>query len=146
MCSHWFAATADPNDSATQKEAISTAEAIFRYITETYLETSTPPAPVVAPKTATAKPAVRMPSFLASACSFQRPITATSTATNLKCSLQEELADELDWYLRFEAAPVEWKEGEDYQNGEPSAEEVLLNPLLWWKVCIPLTTYKFLQF
>ena len=105
-----------------------------------------PPAPVVALKTAAAKPAVRMPSFLASTCSFHRPITATLTATNSKCSPQEELADELDRYLRFEAAPVERKEGEDYQNGELSAEEVLLNLLLWWKVCIPVTTYKFLQF
>ncbi|KAF8632686.1 hypothetical protein AX15_001739 [Amanita polypyramis BW_CC] len=106
--SHWFAATADPSNLATQKEAISTAEAIFCYITETYLETSTPPAPVVAPKTATAMPT---------------------------CSPQEELANELDWYLRFKAVPVEQKEGEDYQNlDELSAEEVLLNLLLWWKI------------
>ena len=94
-------------------------------------------------------PAVaKMPSFLASACSFQQPTTATSATTNLKCSPQEELADELDRYLfRFDAAPVEQKvEGEDHWNDELSAEEVLLNLLLWWKVRIPLTIYKFLQF
>lgn len=113
-------------------------EVVFRYIAEAYLETSTPPPPVVAPKTMTSAVA-RMPSFLASACSFQRPTTATSAATNLKRSPQEELADELDRYLRFDAAPVEQKvEGVDRWSDEPSAEEVLLNPLLWWKVRISI--------
>ena len=93
-------------------------------------------------------PAVaKMPSFLASARSFQWPTTATSATTNLKHSPKEELADELDRYIRFDAAPVEQKvEGEDHWNDELSAEEVLLNPLLWWKVRISLTIYKFLQF
>ena len=89
----------------------------------------------------------KMPSFLASACSFQQPTTATSATTNLKCSPQEELADELDQYFRFDAAPVEQKvQGEYHWNDKLSAEEFLLNPLLWWKVHIPLTIYKFLQF
>jgi len=131
--SHWFAATADPVDSAMQEEAICTAEVVFRYIAETYLETSTPPTTVTAPKPM-AKPATRTPSFLASACSFQRPVTATSTTTISKRTLQEELADELDQYFRFEAAPMERESSEDCPDNGPSAQEVLLNPLVWWKV------------
>ncbi|KAF8806989.1 hypothetical protein BYT27DRAFT_7100541 [Phlegmacium glaucopus] len=136
LCSHWFAATVDPADSATQEEAIRTAEVIFQYIAETYLETPTSPASTVTvtPKPA-AKPPTRTPSFLASACSFQRPITATSATTILKRTPKEELTDELDRYFRFEAAPMEQQEDSDgHPNGEPSAQEVLLNPLVWWKV------------
>ena len=124
--SHWFAATADSDYPAKQDEAIKTAEIVFRYIAESYLETSTT---TVVPPKAPPKPVLRTPSFLASACSFQRPMTATSPNTILKRTPLEELADELDRYLRFVSAPVEWPD-----NGEPSAEEVLLNPLLWWKV------------
>jgi len=72
---------------------------------------------------------LRTPSFLASACSFQQPMTATSANTILKHTPLEELADELDRYLRFVSALVEQPD-----NGEPSAEEMLLNLLLWWKV------------
>ena len=55
-----------------------------------------------------------------------------SATTNLKHSPQKELANELDQYLRFDAALVEQKvEGEDCWSDEPSAEEVLLNLLLW---------------
>jgi len=77
--SHWFASTAKSNDEDVQKQAIETAEVIFWYITECYLETLTPlPAPVVLPKAA-AKPVVKTPSFLASACAFQHTITAMSS-------------------------------------------------------------------
>jgi hypothetical protein len=131
--SHWFAVTADPNDATTQEEAIDTAEVVFKYIAETYLETPTSQAPTVAPKPH-AKPVMKTPSFLASACSFQRPVTAASVATISKRTPQEELADELKRYLNFEAAPMERQEGEEVTSDEPLAHEVLLNPLLWWKV------------
>lgn len=131
--SHWFGATEE--GPVAQKVAIERAEAVFRYVAETYLETSTPPPPAVAPKTIP-KPPSRMPSFLASACLFQRPATATSATTVSKRTPQEELADELDRYFRFEAAPMEQPE-----RGEPSAHEVLLNPLLWWKVSTFVTTH-----
>jgi hypothetical protein len=47
---------------------------------------------------------------------------------------QKDLADELKRYLNFEAAPVERQEGEEVPSDEPSAHDVLLDPLLWWKV------------
>jgi len=132
--SHWFASTAQPNDEDTQKQAIETAEVIFRYIAEHYLETSTPPpAPAIPPKPA-AKPVAKTSSFLASACAFQRPPTATSS-TIRKRTAKEELVDELDRYLRFDAAPIsEQEQDENTRSNEPSREEVLLNPLLWWKI------------
>ena len=119
--------------SVAQEEAIKTAEVIFRYVAESYLETSLPAAVATAPKVP-AKPVARTTSFLASAYFFQRPTTATSATTISKCTPQEELADELDRYFRFEAAPLEL------------AEEVLLNPLLWWKVCLIsfIITHEFL--
>ncbi len=95
--SHWFAAMADSEDPAKQDEAIKTAKIVFRYIAESYLETST--TTVVPPKTPP-KPVLRTPLFLASACSFQQPMTATSATTVLKHTPLEELADELDRYLR----------------------------------------------
>jgi hypothetical protein len=52
----------------------------------------------------------------------------------LKRTPQEELADELTRYFNFEAAPIEQQEGEEGSSDGPSAQEVLLNPLLWWKV------------
>ena len=52
----------------------------------------------------------------------------------LKCTPQEELADELTRYFNFEVALMEQQEGEEGSSDEPSAQEVLLNPLLWWKV------------
>jgi hypothetical protein len=55
-------------------------------------------------------------------------------ATISKRTPQEELADELKRYLNFEAAPMERQEGEEVTSDEPLAHEVLLNPLLWWKV------------
>ena len=138
--SHWFASTVEPEDEDAQKEAVETAEVVFRYVAEGYcLETSTPPAPTIplAPKPAMAKP-VKTPSFLASTCAFQRPATATSS-TIPKRTPKEELVDELDRYLRFDAMPMPEQEqdGKTLSN-EPSREEVLLNPLLWWKVSIPL--------
>jgi hypothetical protein len=57
------------------------------------------------------KPVAKTASFLASACLFQQPITATKTTTILKCTPREELADELAWYLSFEATPMEMQEG-----------------------------------
>ena len=100
----------------------------------------TPPPPVDQRK-AQVKPPIRMPSFLASACSFQRPVV-TSTASTLKQTPQEELKNELKQYLGFEAAPTEGV-------GGLSVEEMLMNPLLWWKVsmsptmqsCIPDNPY-----
>ena len=91
--SHWFMVTVDPNDAAAQDDAISTAEAIFKYIAETYLK-----APVLAPALApqpAVKPVGKTSSFLASACLFQCPTTTTKTTTILKCMPQEELADKL---------------------------------------------------
>ena len=131
--SHWFAATADPDNTAAQEAAIKTAEVIVKYIAETYLETPTSPTPTATPRQVV-KPVVKMPSFLASACSFQQPTTAATTMPILKRTPQEELADELTQYFNFEVAPIEQQEGEEGSSDEPSAQEVLLNPLLWWKV------------
>ena len=130
--SHWFAVTADSEDATAQEEAISTAEVVFKYVAETYLDMPASRAPTVAPKPST-KPVTKTPSFLASACSFQRPVT-TSAVTISKCTPQEDLANELKRYLNFEAAPVERQEGEEVPSDEPSAHDVLLDPLLWWKV------------
>jgi hypothetical protein len=47
---------------------------------------------------------------------------------------QENFVDELKRYLNFEAAPVERQEGEEVLSDEPSAHDVLLDLLLWWKV------------
>jgi hypothetical protein len=52
----------------------------------------------------------------------------------LKRTPQEELADDLTWYFNFQAAPIERQEGEEGSSDAPSAQEVLLNLLLWWKV------------
>jgi hypothetical protein len=92
------------------------------------LATTAAPRPV-------AKPVVKTPLFLASACSFQRPTTAATTLSILKHTPQEGLADELTRYFNFDAAPIERQEGEEGSDSdEPSVQEVLLNPLLWWKV------------
>ena len=125
--SHWFAATADPDDPTAQEDAIKTAEDIFKYIAETYLEAPTSSAPAVVQKPVIT-PVVKTPSFLASACSFQRPNNVATTLPTLKRTPQEQLADELTRYFNFEAAP------NDGSNNEPSVQEILLNPLLWWKV------------
>ena len=120
-----------------------TAEVIFRYVAEHhYLETSTPPGPAlpIPPKPAATKPVAKTPSFLASACAFQRPATATSS-TIPKRTPKEVLADELDRYFRFDATPPMSEQVQDGSN-EPSREEVLLNPLLWWKVSIPFLFYN----
>ena len=98
---------------------------------ESYLEA--PMATVLPPK-APPKLAPRTASFLVSACAFQLPMTATPATTMLKRTPQEELADELDRYLRFEFAPVEG----DHRG--PLAEEVLL----WWKVSILFTMFSLL--
>jgi hypothetical protein len=132
--SHWFASTAQPDDEDAQKQAVETAEVVFRYVAERYyLETSTPPAPTIQPKPATTNPVPKTPSFLASACAFHRPATATSS-TNPKRTPKEEFVDELDRYLRFDATPI--SDQEQASSNKPSWEEVLLNPLLWWKVGI----------
>ncbi len=131
--SHWFATTADSDDTAVQEGAISTAETIFKFVAESYLEA--PPSPSqtqTVTRTPAVKPAAKSLSFLASACSFQR-VTTTITTTTAKHMPHEELADELKQYLSFEAAPTESQEG-DREMGEPLAEDILLNPLLWWKV------------
>ena len=134
--SHWFASTAQPDDEDTQKQEVETAEVIFRYVAEGYhLETSIPPAPTTLPKPSMTKPAKTL-SFLASACAFQRPATATSS-TIPKRTPKEELADELERYLRFDAMPMSEEELEadgKTSSNELSREKVLLNPLLWWKV------------
>jgi hypothetical protein len=132
LWSHWFSATADPDDAAAQEAAIKTAKVIFKYIAETYLETPTSPTPTAVPRLVP-KPVVKMPPFLASTCSFQRPTTAATTMPILKCTPQEELADELTRYFNFKAALIE-QQGEEGSSDEPSAQEVLLNLLLWWKV------------
>jgi hypothetical protein len=107
---------------------------LFSNVAESYLETSTSPTPTIVPRPV-AKPVVKMPSFLASACSFQRPTTAVTTPLAiLKRTPQEDLADELTRYFNFYAAPIERQEDEDESSDEPSAQEVLLNPLLRWKV------------
>jgi hypothetical protein len=131
---------------AAQEEAIATAEAIFKYVAETYLETPTSPASTAVPRPV-AKPMVKTPSFLASACTFQRPTTATTTVPILKRTPKEALADELTRYFNFEAMPSEWQEGEERSSDEPSAQEVLLNPLLWWKVSnLFIYHYPFLRY
>ena len=103
-----------------QEGAINSVEVAFQYITETYLERKTPLKIVPASKPV-APPAIRTMSFLASACSFQQPNTATSTTTIVKHTPQEELANELDRYFRFEAAPL-MEQQEGHLNGEPSAQ------------------------
>ena len=117
LCSHWFATTADLD---MQEGAINSVEVAFQYITETYLERKTPLKIVPASKPV-APPAIRTMSFLASACSFQQPNTATSTTTIAKHTPQEELANELDHYFRFEAAPL-MEQQEGHLNGEPLAQ------------------------
>jgi hypothetical protein len=127
--SHWFAVTVSPDDAA---EAINTAEVIFKYVANSYLEKPTVmiPAPITAAQKVAQKPPVnRTPSFLASACSFQRPATVAITTIS-KRTPYEELADELTRYLSFEAT-----------SDELSAEDVLLNPLLWWKVRMSFNIY-----
>jgi hypothetical protein len=52
----------------------------------------------------------------------------------LKRTPKEALADELTRYFNFEVMPSERQEGEERSSDEPLAQEVLLNPLLWWKV------------
>ena len=65
---------------------------------------------------------------------FQWPATATSS-TIPKCTPKEELRDELDHYLRFDAMPMlEQEQDEKNSSNEPSWEEVLLDLVLWWKV------------
>jgi hypothetical protein len=50
--------------------------------------------------------------------------------------------DELKHYLRFDAMPMlEQEQDEKTSSNEPSQEEVLLNPLLWWKVSIQFLFY-----
>jgi hypothetical protein len=137
LCSHWFAVTADDTDA--QEEAICTVEVIFKYVVETYLEIPTRLALTV-PAKPPAKPIMKTPSFLTSACSFQRSTTMATATMILKLTPQEELANELRRYFNFEAAPMERHEGEEGSSGEPSAQEVLLNPLLWWKVSILFDT------
>ena len=136
MRSHWFASTAQSDDEDAQKHVVENAEVIFRYVAEGYcLETSTPPAAMIPPKPAMTKPA-KAPSFLASACAFQRPPTATSSSIP-KRTPKEELEDELDRYFRFDAMPMsEQEQDEKTSSNEPSQEDVFLNPLLWWKVSI----------
>ena len=117
-------------EPSAQEEAIDTAETVFHYVAESYLQVLATVA--VDPPKAAPKPPLRTSFFLASACSFQRPTTtATSGTSMLKRTPQEDLVDELNRYLRFESAPLE---GGDHSIGEPLAEEVLVNPLLWWKV------------
>ena len=140
--SHWFAATVDPDDAAAQDDMISTPKAIFKYIAETYLKVLVL-APAVAPQP-TVKPVAKTSSFLTSACLFQQPTTATKTTTILKHTPQEELANELAQYFSFEAAPMEMQKGEERKSDKPSAQEVLLNPLLWWKVSSIFSTHNFL--
>jgi hypothetical protein len=71
-----------PDDTAAQDDTISTAEAIFKYIAETYLEAPVL-APAVVPQPAV-EPVVKTVSFLASVCLFQWPTTVTKTTTILK--------------------------------------------------------------
>jgi hypothetical protein len=81
--SHWFASTAQSDDEDARKQAVETAEVIFRYVAERYChKTSTPPlaAPTIPPKPAMTKPVAKIPSFLTSACAFQQPSTASSSA------------------------------------------------------------------
>jgi len=136
--SHWFATTADPHDASAQEEAIRTVEDIFKYIAETYLEEQTPPAPTAIPRPV-ANPVMKTPSFLASACAFKRPNTAATTVLIPKRTPHEELAIELTRYFNFEAAPIERDGGEAEGSDEPSLQDILLNPLLWWKVNTYLT-------
>jgi len=82
--------------------------------------------------------------ILTSACLFEQPTTATKTTTILKHIPQEELANELAQYFSFEAAPMEMQKGEERKSDKPSAQEVLLNPLLWWKVSSIFSTHNFL--
>ena len=58
------------------------------------------------------------------------------------CTPKKELRDKLDHYLRFDAAPISEQEQDKKTSGnEPSQEEVLLNPLLWWKVSMSFLLY-----
>ena len=132
--SQWFATTADAKTPVAEDEAIKTAEVVFRYIAEAYLQEMSTSNATAIPSAAppAAKPLMKTSSFLASACAFQRQAMMSTTIISKRTSL-EELTDELDRYFGFESAPVAKQEG-DEENGEPSDEEVLLNPLLWWKV------------
>ena len=46
---------------------------------------------------------------------------------------------ELTRYFNFEAALIERDGGEAEGSDEPSLQDILLNPLLWWKVNTYLT-------
>ena len=131
--SHWFSTTVNPVDAAAQEEAIGTVEDIFKYVAETYLEAQTSPIPLAVPKP-DANPVMKTHSFLASACSFQRPIATAARMPVSKRTPHEFY--ELTRYFNFEAAPIEPEEGIDKDDNEPSAQDILLNPLLWWKVSI----------
>ena len=63
------------------------------------------PASTILQKPATANPVMKIPSFLATACVFQWP-TAAMSSTIPMCTPKEEIRDELDCYLRFNAAPI----------------------------------------
>jgi hypothetical protein len=108
-------------------------EDIFKYIAEMYLEAQTPPAPTAIPRPV-ANPVMKTPSFLASACAFKRPNTAATTVLIPKRTPHEELAIKLTRYFNFEAAPIDRDGGEAEGSNEPSLQDILLNPLLWWKV------------
>ena len=125
--SHWFATTSESDDECGAQQAIRKAEVIFRFVAKSYLETQLEPPLVPAIPKLVSKPVTKTPSFLASACSFQQPAVAM-TATISKWTPCEALNDELTQYFNFEAAPGD-------QGCEQSAEDILLNPLLWWKVC-----------
>ena len=133
LWSHWFAATEDQNNTAAQKEAIRTAEVIFKYIAQTYLKMPTPNTAAAVPRPVM-KPVIKAPSFLTSACSFQWLTIAATTMPILKCTPWEELSEELTQYFNFKAAPIKRQGDEGSISDEPSAKEVLLNLLLWWKV------------
>ena len=125
--SHWFATTSESDDECGAQQAIRKAEVIFRFVAKSYLKTQLEPPLVPAIPKLVSKPVTKTPSFLASACSFQQPAVAM-TATISKWTPCEALNDELTQYFNFEAAPGD-------QGCEQSAEDILLNPLLWWKVC-----------
>ena len=131
--SHWFEALKGPDNAAAQREAITNAEVVFRYVAETYLETSPASTPSTVPRP---QPVTKTSSFLqvARACSFQRPITAATSIPTSKRTPKEELDEELTRYFSFESEPIERQEGEEGSHEEPTAQEVLLNPLLGWKV------------
>ena len=86
---NWFAATANESDELAQAEAIETAEVIFKFVAESYLERLTPAVPVGA-RNQDPRPVVKTSSFLASVAVERVFLKSRHICANLRSSLKEK--------------------------------------------------------